>query len=873
MNRMLINATQQEELRVALVDGQYLYDLDIERAGQEQKKANIYKGRITRIEPSLEAAFVDYGGNRHGFLPLKEISRSYFHRAPRDANERVQIREVLREGQEIMVQIDKEERGNKGAALTTFISLAGCYLVLMPNNPRAGGISRRIEGEDRDELRDILNKLVLPEDMGVIVRTAGVGKSTEELQWDLDVLIKQWTAIKEAYGDRPAPFLIHQESDVIIRSIRDYLRQEIHEILVDHPDVYTKVLHYVKQIRPDFLSRVKQYTGDVPLFSRFQIEKQIESAYQREVRLPSGGAIVIDYTEALVSIDINSSRATKGGDIEETALNTNSEAAREIARQLRLRDLGGLIVIDFIDMTPLRNQREVENQLRDALRMDRARVQIGRISRFGLLEMSRQRLRPSIGEASLIMCPRCSGHGSIRSVESLSLSIVRLIEEEAIKEKQAWKKGIELKVQVPVEIGTYLLNEKRADISSLEKGYGVSVLILPNPHLKTPHYSISKDHFETDEEGGSTMRVASYKQIEVPGSESEDLRANEAPKAEAPAVKMVMMEKPSTPAPPVGAGVIKRFFSTIFGSDKESKQATPACVAVETKTIPPSSEEHSQRREGENSRPRRHNNQRNDRSGGQHREREQRPQQHERSDRDERNERGTQERTQDHRDRNERSEQPRSEQREGGHRQPQHRHQSGQRPPQHQQEYQEQQAPQVQEQTHQNEREEGARTPRGGHLRRARRHNPQRGEVQNETPHTEVAATPYVPHETPVMHQAQPHPEPHREQQAPRQEARPVARVEEPTKTEEHPQQSNAPAAPENTHRSVRRGGVRRGPYGTRPRRETGEAGEPVVTIDLSEYRVPVGKPETDSAPGHRSVRRAHPTRRPKTEVKTEGEE
>ena len=434
MKRMLINATQQEELRVALVDGQRLYDLDIESPGHEQKKANIYKGKITRVEPSLEAAFVDYGAERHGFLPLKEISREYFP-ANYNAHGRPNIKDVLREGQEVIVQIDKEERGNKGAALTTFISLAGSYLVLMPNNPRAGGISRRIEGDDRTELKEALSALELPEGMGLIVRTAGVGKSAESLQWDLSLRLKPRGAIQQAPESRPAPFLIHQESNVIVRAFRDYLRQDIGEILIDNPKVLELARQHIAALgRPDFSSKIKLYTGEIPLFSHYQIESQIESAFQREVRLPSGGSIVIDSTEALTAIDINSARATRGGDIEETAFNTNLEAADEIARQLRLRDLGGLIVIDFIDMTPVRHQRAVENRLREAVRQDRARIQISHISRFGLLEMSRQRLSPSLGESSHHVCPRCSGTGTIRDNESLSLSILRLIEEEALKD-------------------------------------------------------------------------------------------------------------------------------------------------------------------------------------------------------------------------------------------------------------------------------------------------------------------------------------------------------------------------------------------------------------------------------------------------------
>ena len=518
MKRMLINATQKEELRVALVDGQRLFDLDIESPGHEQKKSNIYKGKITRVEPSLEAAFVDYGAERHGFLPLKEISREYF---PADYvfNGRPNIKDIIKEGQEVIVQVSKEERGNKGAALTTFISLAGSYLVLMPNNPRAGGISRRIEGDERLELKEALDCLDVPEDVGLIVRTAGVGKSPEELQWDLKVLLHHWDAIKKAAESRPAPFLIHQESDVIVRAIRDYLRRDIGEILIDNKKIFEKAKNHIRLVRPDFINRVRLYEGEVPLFSHYQIESQIESAFQREVRLPSGGSIVIDVTEALTAIDINSSRSTRGGDIEETALNTNLEAADEIARQLRLRDLGGLIVIDFIDMTPVRHQREVENRIREATRQDRARIQFGRISRFGLLEMSRQRLSPSLSEASSHVCPRCQGTGKVRDNESIALSILRLLEEEAIKENTAQVHTI-----VPVQIASYLLNEKRKAISSIEKRHDVQVVVVPNESMETPHFSVYRlresevlptlsydlaKHYEVREEDNQSFNHAS----------------------------------------------------------------------------------------------------------------------------------------------------------------------------------------------------------------------------------------------------------------------------------------------------------------------------------------------------------------------------
>ena len=486
VKRMLINATQLEEVRVALVDGQKLYDLDIESPQHANKKANIYKGTITRIEPSLEAAFVDYGVERHGFLPLKEIAREYYP-AGTNFNDHAQVRSALKEGQEVIVQIEKEERGLKGAALTTFVSLAGSYLVLMPNNPRAGGISRRIEGEDRTELKAALKGLTVPDGMGVIVRTAGVGKSAEELEWDLSILTKLWTMIKQAAQSRPAPFLIHQESNIALRAIRDYLRPDIGEILVDSPDAYKQILHYIELVRPEFASKVHLYNGDIPLFSKFQIESQIDTAYQREVRLPSGGAIVIDPTEALTSIDVNSAKATKGGDIEETALQTNIEAAEEIARQLRLRDVGGLVVIDFIDMSPLKNQREIENRMREAVRQDRARIQFSRLSRFGLLEMSRQRLRPSLEETSSHVCPMCNGQGTCRDSSSLALSILRLIEEEAHKENAGDVFAI-----ASVEVATFILNEKRAALAAIEERTKTRITIIPEKTYMPQEYQVNR---------------------------------------------------------------------------------------------------------------------------------------------------------------------------------------------------------------------------------------------------------------------------------------------------------------------------------------------------------------------------------------------
>jgi len=578
MKRMLINATQEEELRVALVDGQQLYDLDIESPGHEQKKANIYKGKITRVEPSLEAAFVDYGAERHGFLPLKEIARNYFP-SGYSYQGRPNIKEVVREGQEVIVQIDKEERGTKGAALTTFISLAGSYLVLMPNNPRAGGISRRIEGDERTELKEALSGLTVPEGMGLIVRTAGVGKSPEELEWDLNVLLNHWDSIHKASQERAAPVLIHQESNVIVRAIRDYLRRDVGEILIDNPVIFERAKAHIELVRPDFLNRVKLYKGEVALFNHFQIESQIESAFQREVRLPSGGSIVIDPTEALTSIDINSSRATKGGDIEETALQTNLEAADEIARQLRLRDLGGLIVIDFIDMTPVRHQREVENRLREAVHQDRARIQLGRISRFGLLEMSRQRLRPSLNESSSHICPRCQGQGVIRDNESLALSILRLIEEEAMKDNTE-----QVHAQVPVDVAAYLLNEKRSSIASLEQRNDVRVYIIPNQHLETPHYEVTRIRQNEIPEAASyelkteiAKPVYQPKQAQVIEREQPLLQGFAQPTQPAPVAPQQQVA-PVTNAP-AEAGFFSKLFkglAGLFGSNPTPEVKAPA---------------------------------------------------------------------------------------------------------------------------------------------------------------------------------------------------------------------------------------------------------------------------------------------------------
>ena len=535
MKRMLINATQREELRVAIVDGQNLYDLDIEIPSKEQRKGNIYKGRITRVEASLEACFVEYGAERHGFLPLKEVNRIYFQ--PGMDARKAGIRELLREGQEIIVQVEKEERGTKGAALTSFISLAGRYMVLMPDNPNAGGVSRRIEGEDRQALKEAMELLTLPEDMGLIVRTAGMGRDAEELQWDLDYLLQLWKAIDEAAKSRSAPFLIYQESRLIIRALRDYLRNDIGEILIDSEEMFNDAREFVQQVMPNNLRKLKLYQDTTPLFSRFQIETQIENAFERNVRLPSGGSIVIDQTEALTAIDINSARATKGSDIEDTAFNTNLEAASEIARQLRIRDMGGLIVIDFIDMDSPRHQREVEDRLKDALRHDRARVQIGRISRFGLLEMSRQRLRPSLGESTQIVCPRCEGHGRIRGVESLSLSTLRLVEEHAMKESTG-----QVLVQAPPPVANFLLNEKRAAVVEIEMRHKTHVVIVADENLETPHLEITRVR---ESEMGEHVKP-SYERLTARKETALPKVGQVEAQGEQPAVSGV---RPSSPAP------------------------------------------------------------------------------------------------------------------------------------------------------------------------------------------------------------------------------------------------------------------------------------------------------------------------------------
>ncbi|MCW8924047.1 MAG: Rne/Rng family ribonuclease, partial [Gammaproteobacteria bacterium] len=570
MKRILINATQKEEIRVAMVDGQQLYDLDVEIPSQEQKKANVYKGKITRVEPSLEACFVDYGAERHGFLSFKEISRSYFTEAGLKASGRPDIRTAIAEGTEVVVQIEKEERGNKGAALTTFISLAGRFLVLMPNNPRAGGVSRRIEGEDRNTIREAMSQLNIPDGMGMIVRTGGIGRSVEELQWDLDYLLQLWDAFEKAAVDRPAPFLIYQESNVIIRALRDYFRNDISEVLIDSPKVFETAKQFIEQVMPNRISKIKLYEDTVPMFNRFQIENQIESAYRREVQLPSGGSIVVDHTEALISIDINSARATKGSDIEETATNTNLEAADEIARQLRLRDLGGLVVIDFIDMMSNKNQRAVENRLRDAVAIDRARVQIGRISRFGLLEMSRQRLKPSLGEATQIVCPRCTGNGTIRTVESLALSLVRIAEEEALKESTG-----RVEVHVPVDVATFMLNEKRKAIAEVEAQTGVHILVIASTALETPQYRVERVRKADMPESSDK---ASYQQAEViDQSYHPEQHKEKLIQPERPAVASIAPTKPKPPAVTAkkenSKGLIASIVSLFTNEDEAEKPA------------------------------------------------------------------------------------------------------------------------------------------------------------------------------------------------------------------------------------------------------------------------------------------------------------
>jgi ribonuclease E len=566
-NKMLLSVAGNNELRIAIIKNSILNDLYLDHLDSESKKGNIYKAKIVRIKPDLDAVFVNYGADKDGFLPFKEIAPVYLPGYPQDgAVNNINIKDFLREGMELIVQVEKEERGSKGAALTTFISLAGSYVVLMPNNPRAGGISRRIEGEERDTMRDVIKSLKFPEDMGIIVRTAGIGKSIAELQWDLDHLLQQWDTIYRTSQENAAPFLIYQEADSVIKATRDYLRQDINEIIVDNRETFEKVRKYIQNIKPELYDRIQFYEEKIPLFSFYEIEKQIEVAYQRTVHLPSGGSIVIDHTEALVSIDVNSAKAAGGSDIEETALNTNLEAVKEISRQLRLRDIGGLIVIDFIDMTSVRNQREVSDQLRNALQCDRARVQVGNISRFGLLEMSRQRLRPHISEAIQVPCPRCDGQGTIRSVDSMSASIIRIIEEEAAKNKTA-----QIQAQVPVDIATFLINEKRQTIAEIEKRQEVKILILPNPYLESPNYKVKKlRDFET----GQKYQDASHKIVSVPELEVLESAISQPKTVERAAIRASMI--PEQPAPVHTRGKIfaglKRFFSGLFTAKPKAKK-------------------------------------------------------------------------------------------------------------------------------------------------------------------------------------------------------------------------------------------------------------------------------------------------------------
>ena len=592
MKRMLINATQPEEVRIALVDGQRLYDLDIENRMREQKKASIFKARITRVEPSLEAAFVDFGAERHGFLPLKEIERSYFKKRMTEGGQRTPIQDLVSEGQQILVQVDKEERGNKGAALTTFISLAGRYMVLMPNNPRAGGISRRIEGDDRDELREALSGLDIPDGMGVIVRTAGVGRSTEELQWDLAYLLQLWQAIQEANESQPVPSLLYQESSAVLRAIRDNLRRDIGEVLIEGNEAYEEASTFIAQVMPNYTDKVKSYSDGIPLFSRYQIESQIESAFGHTVKLPSGGSIVIDPTEALVSIDINSARATKGSDIEETALNTNLEAADEIARQLRIRDIGGLIVIDFIDMMNQKNQRAVENRMRDALDADRARIQVSRISKFGLMEMSRQRLRPSLEEVTTELCPRCTGQGRIRDTKSLALAVLRVMEEEALKERSA-----RVRAQVPLNVGAYLLNEKRQDVAEIEQRTGTHLVIIPNLNLETPHYVVERlrDDHVAEEGDVPSFKLSELANQQVQQDMPQDQQVTAQPKAAVQAIQP-QQPPPAAPAAPApdtlapakqlaatGQGFWKRLVNSLFSDEAEEQPQAEAKRSKEDK--------------------------------------------------------------------------------------------------------------------------------------------------------------------------------------------------------------------------------------------------------------------------------------------------
>ena len=722
MKRMLINATQQEELRVALVDGQKLYDLSIEIPSREQKKGNIYKARVTRVEQSLEAAFVEYGSQRQGFLPIKEVAREYFRFQPAPGA-RFNIRDVLQEGQEILVQVEKEERGNKGAALTTFISLAGRFLVLMPNNPRAGGVSRRIEGEERDATKDSLDHLKIPDGMGTIVRTAGVGRGPEELQWDLDNLRANWDAIVTAAGERSAPFLVYQESDAVTRSLRDYLSDDIGEVLIDEPASHQRALEYVQRFQTaDAQRQIKLYTDEVPLFTRYQIESQIESAYSHSVTLPSGGGIVIDYTEALVSIDINSARATRGSDIEATAYNTNLEAADEIARQLRIRDLGGLIVIDFIDMESKKNQQGVEDRLRDAVRSDRARIQLGRISRFGLMEMSRQRLRPSLGESTHMACPRCSGMGSIRSVESMALAVLRLIGEEVRKDRTT-----RVVAQLPVDVATFLINEKREWLHRLESARAIDIVLVPDPNMQTPNYSIRRVR---DDEVSLPEHAVMSHQIAGTGLKELDFQtqADKQPPAAPAAVQQIAPAAPAPVpvAPPARETARPGFWSRLmglFGGGTAVEAGEPASAPRREER--PGGRPHREHRDTREERgPRRPN--RGDRDRGPRRDRDRnRNRDRNRDDRGDRQDRprSGENREDGNRQRERQAEAPRSQQQSQPQQQPQQQQPQQQQPQQQQPQQQQPQNPRTEQQG-----TEGDQRPR----RRRRRGRGGRGRERPE---------------------------------------------------------------------------------------------------------------------------------------------
>ncbi len=779
MKRMLFNATQQEELRVAIVDGQKLIDLDIESASREQRKSNIYKGIITRIEPSLEAAFVDYGEERHGFLPFKEVARSYFK--PDIDVGRARIQDALREGQELIVQVEKDERGTKGAALTTFISLAGRYLVLMPNNPRGGGVSRRVEGEDRNELRDTLDQLQLPEGMSVIARTAAIGRTVEELNWDLNYLLQLWSAVESASRDQSKkPFLIYLESSLVIRAIRDYFQPDIGEILIDTEEIYEQAKAFMQTVMPGNVNKVKYYRDDVPLFSRFQIEHQIESAYSRQVALPSGGAIVIDHTEALVAIDVNSARATRGGDIEETAYRTNLEAADEVARQLRLRDLGGLIVIDFIDMESQRNQREVENRLREALKYDRARVQIGKISRFGLMELSRQRLQPSLEETAHINCPRCSGTGFIRGTESTALHVLRIMQEEAMKENTG-----AVHAQVPVDVASFLLNEKRAEIQKLEARLKVNIVMVPNPHLETPHYKVQR--LRHDELNEMEHVPASYEMVErpeepkAPGAEEETKRERQEAvvKAITPAQPAPMVDE-SQPRPPRApearpapqpaaqpalqpvAAATEGFLSRILGLFKPPAHAPAAPQPVPQPAAQPAG-----------ARPQRDQQRRDHQQR-----RDQRPEQQRREGRRDG-------RRDEHRDR---QQQGRLEQRRNGQQRGERRPEQQQRPQQQQQQQQPPRPQPAQQQARAPEpQREGDEQRRGGRRNRGRDRHREPREQQPQALAAQSPASIQAAHEAVREEQRR---EALRREQAEREQPRveePVALREEPQRAEQQP--------------------------------------------------------------------------------------